>query len=257
MIGDEKQLPAIVQQDARGALLNNPLLHSIECTDLRLSLFERLLILCKKNEWNHAFDMLHYQGRMHHDINTYISKEFYDNALCIMNSNQLIQDDESILTTYNRIHWIASDTENIPKIHRKEAEKAVELAIEILDKTTQKKTDIIGIIAPFKAQIALIQQLIPHSYKQWITVDTVERFQGSERNIIIISLAIHHSASLAMIESLQEIDGKWIDRKLNVAITRAKKQCIIIGNPKALRKNSAYWDLWNYAIQSHSISSIS
>ena len=257
MIGDEKQLPAIVQQDARGALLNNPLLESIECTDLRLSLFERLLLICKKNEWNHAFDMLHYQGRMHHDINTYISKEFYDNALRIMNSSQLIQHDESILTTYNRIHWIASDTESIPKIHRKEAEKAVELAIEILDKTTQKKTDIVGIIAPFKAQIALIQQLIPHSYKQWITVDTVERFQGSERNIIIISLAIHNSASLAMIESLQEIDGKWIDRKLNVAITRAKKQCIIIGNPKALRKNSAYWDLWNYAIQSHSISSIS
>lgn len=48
MIGDEKQLPAIVQQDARGALLNNPLLESIECTDLRLSLFERLLIICKK-----------------------------------------------------------------------------------------------------------------------------------------------------------------------------------------------------------------
>jgi DNA replication ATP-dependent helicase Dna2 len=257
MIGDEKQLPAIVQQDARGALLNNPLLESIECTDLRLSLFERLLILCKKNEWNHAFDMLHYQGRMHHDINSYISKEFYDNALRIMNSNQLIQHDESILTTYNRIHWIASDTESIPKIHRREAEKAVELAIEILDKTTQKKTDLIGIIAPFKAQIALIQQLIPHSYKQWITVDTVERFQGSERDIIIISLAIHQSASLAMIESLQEIDGTWIDRKLNVAITRAKKQCIIIGNPKALRKNSAYWNLWNYAIQSHSISSIS
>jgi DNA replication ATP-dependent helicase Dna2 len=257
MIGDEKQLPAIVQQDARGALLNNPLLDSIECTDLRLSLFERLLIVCKKNGWTHAYDMLHYQGRMHNDINTYISKEFYDNALCIMNSNQLIQDDESILPLYNRIHWIESDIESIPKIHRKEAEKAVELAIEILDKTIQKTIDIIGIIAPFKAQIAYIQQLIPHSYKQWITVDTVERFQGSERDIIIISLAIHNSASLSMIESLQEIDGKWIDRKLNVAITRAKKQCIIIGNPKALRKNSAYWNLWDYARQLHSISSIS
>jgi DNA replication ATP-dependent helicase Dna2 len=174
-----------------------------------------------------------------------------------MNSNQLIQDDESILPLYNRIHWIESDIESIPKIHRKEAEKAVELAIEILDKTIQKTIDIIGIIAPFKAQIAYIQQLIPHSYKQWITVDTVERFQGSERDIIIISLAIHNSASLSMIESLQEIDGKWIDRKLNVAITRAKKQCIIIGNPKALRKNSAYWNLWDYARQLHSISSIS
>jgi DNA replication ATP-dependent helicase Dna2 len=86
----------------------------------------------------------------------------------------------------------------------------------------------------------MIQSKIPSDYMGAITVDTVERFQGSERELIIISLAIHNEFHMKGIESLTEIEGEVMDRKLNVALTRAKKQCIILGCPTALRNDSPY-----------------
>jgi superfamily I DNA and/or RNA helicase len=107
------------------------------------------------------------------------------------------------------------------------------------------KTYSIGIITPFRSQIALIQSLIPDHAKDSITVDTVERFQGSERDLIIISLSIHSSHHMKGIESRTEINGEIIDRKLNVALTRARKQCIILGAPTALEHDSPYHALWS------------
>jgi superfamily I DNA and/or RNA helicase len=109
----------------------------------------------------------------------------------------------------------------------------------------QGKTHFIGIITPFRSQIALIQSLIPDHAKDSITVDTVERFQGSERDLIIISLAIHSAHHMKGIESRTEINGEIIDRKLNVALTRARKQCIILGAPTALEHDSPYHALWS------------
>src|SRR5690606_12245245 len=79
---------------------------------------------------------------------------------------------------------------------------------------------------------------------QLVDVDTVERFQGSEREVIIISLAVNHPKQMQFLESLTD-DG-IVDRKLNVALTRAKKQVVVIGCESVLRASSSYRDLLEY-----------
>ena len=91
----------------------------------------------------------------------------------------------------------------------------------------------LGVITPYRAQISTINNLLhDQGYDEIpITVDTVERYQGGARDIIIISTCIHSSRQLNQISS---INSQGVDRKLNVALTRARNQIILIGDPKAL-----------------------
>jgi len=70
-----------------------------------------------------------------------------------------------------------------------------------------------------------------------VTVDTVERYQGGARDIIIMSCAVNNPQNLSRIMSL---NAEGVDRKLNVAITRAKQQFILIGNESLLITEHAY-----------------
>ena len=98
---------------------------------------------------------------------------------------------------------------------------------------------------PFRNQIALIRHElrkmdIPEADD--ITIDTVERYQGSQRDIIIYSTTISQRYQLDIL-SVPVRDGElWIDRKLNVAITRAKKQFFLTGNYDLLIQNDIYRD---------------
>ena len=76
-----------------------------------------------------------------------------------------------------------------------------------------------------------------------ILVDTVERFQGSERDVIIYSCCINSYYQLKFVSNLTEEDGVLIDRKLNVALTRARKQMFITGVPKFLESSPLYQSL--------------
>ncbi|MBM4151107.1 MAG: hypothetical protein FJ219_05610 [Ignavibacteria bacterium] len=236
LIGDERQLPAVIMQDIRWTILNNPLFDEICLIDFRISLFERLLKLCMKNGDHHAYGMLTIQARMHDDIANIVSSMHYGNRLQSMNPWQHEHGDIP-LVEFPRLAWIDSLPEQHYKLHLWEADKAVALACTALQ---EGRTKSVGIISPFRSQNALIQSKIPSDVIEFITVDTVERFQGSERELIIISLAIHNEFHMKGIESLAEIEAEIMDRKLNVALTRAKKQCIILGCPTALRKGSPY-----------------
>jgi superfamily I DNA and/or RNA helicase len=104
----------------------------------------------------------------------------------------------------------------------------------------------IGVIVPFRNQIALIyKQLrelnIPEANE--ITIDTVERFQGSQRDIIIYSTTISRPYQLDILSVPIEDHGYMIDRKLNVALTRARKQMFILGNVEVLQRNELYAEL--------------
>ena len=98
----------------------------------------------------------------------------------------------------------------------------------------------IGIVAPFKKHCALIRNMLPNEIANKVTIDTVERFQGSERDIIIYSFSINHKVMLDKISNIYQSDNKIIDRKFNVATTRAKDHLIIIGNSSILETNSYY-----------------
>jgi DNA replication ATP-dependent helicase Dna2 len=97
----------------------------------------------------------------------------------------------------------------------------------------------IGIVSPFKAQCALIRRMIePHDPSRDVIVDTVERFQGSEKDVIITSFVV---GDLNGLDFLKENDV--LNRKLNVTITRARKKLILIGNKKILLKDPVYKEL--------------
>jgi len=102
----------------------------------------------------------------------------------------------------------------------------------------------IGIITPFRAQCNLLRnELEKINSDNSIIVDTVERFQGSERKVIIISTTVNHTYQLKQIESSTILEGENIDRKLNVAITRAKEKLFVIGNKSVLKQSPMYQKL--------------
>ena len=74
-------------------------------------------------------------------------------------------------------------------------------------------------------------------------MDTVERFQGSERDVIIYSCCINSYYQLKFVSNLTEEDGVLIDRKLNVALTRARKQMFVTGVPEFLNVDPLYRSL--------------
>jgi superfamily I DNA and/or RNA helicase len=80
-----------------------------------------------------------------------------------------------------------------------------------------------------------------------ITIDTVERFQGSQRRYIIYGLTVQKHYQLRFLsESAFEENGRVIDRKLNVAMTRAQEYLIIVGNALLLSRIPVYANLIHY-----------
>ena len=104
----------------------------------------------------------------------------------------------------------------------------------------------LGIITPYRSQIALIKkeiEVLGISELNQILIDTVERFQGSERDVIIYSFCVNYPYQLKFLSNLTEEDGILIDRKLNVALTRARKQMLLTGVPTLLERNPLYKSL--------------
>jgi Superfamily I DNA and RNA helicases and helicase subunits len=105
----------------------------------------------------------------------------------------------------------------------------------------------VGVIVPYRNQIAMIRREIEKldipALKD-ISIDTVERYQGSQRDVIIYSFTIQQPYQLDFLTAnCFEEDGKTIDRKLNVAITRARKQLLMTGNVAILSRNALFSEL--------------
>ena len=100
----------------------------------------------------------------------------------------------------------------------------------------------LGIIVPYRQQIAMIRNLLSDEFEM-INIDTVERYQGSQRDIIIYTTTISTTEQLSLLSAPIELDGQLIDRKLNVAITRARKHLYIVGNRSLLNQSPIYREL--------------
>ena len=109
----------------------------------------------------------------------------------------------------------------------------------------------VGVIVPYRNQISVVRKEIdkygiPELHD--ITIDTVERYQGSERDIIIYGFTIQREYQMSFLTTnVFEEHGHTIDRKLNVALTRAKEHTIIVGNPTLLHKNKIFTQLMEWA----------
>ncbi len=261
LIGDHKQLPAVVLQRPEESAVHSPALHAIGLTDCRRSLFERLHALQADGQ-THA--MLHRQGRMHPTISDFANRHFYAGRLDIVPVTHQTSplewtrydatDPMQSLVATRRICFLDTPyppTEDSSKVNRHEARTTARLveAIYALCQRNGLPFDAarrIGIIVPFRNQIAMISHElgtlgIPGT--EAISIDTVERYQGSQRDIIIYSTTVSQPYQLDILSVTALCDGQLIDRKLNVALTRARKQLFIIGNSHLLRQNTLYRSL--------------
>jgi len=246
LIGDHKQLPAIVLQTKNESRVNELELNAIGLTNLSDSLFERLYRKYREAGLNDCFALLSKQGRMHPEIAAFPSEHFYDSLLeCADLPHQ-----SERWTSRRRLNFYPvkpSEKERSNKTNRREAEQVVAICRALYQDCLNSREvfhpQSIGVITPFRNQIALIRKLLQESEIQCfsdIAVDTVERFQGSQRDVIIYSFCIQTESQLEALPNWLEENEKRIDRKLNVALTRAKKQLHIIGNEKLLVKNPLY-----------------
>ena len=253
LIGDHKQLPAVVLQSSEQSAICEESLLSIGLTNLKDSLFERLYRNCTARQsslTSHpSYDMLCRQGRMHPEVALFANRAFYGGRLIPVGLPHQLEDSDTVcrLAFYPSI---PEKTGTSTKINHSEARIVADLVARIYEdcRIDFDEARTLGIITPYRSQIALIKKEIAAlgiPALNRIMVDTVERFQGSERDVIIYSCCINSYFQLKFVSNLTEEDGTLIDRKLNVALTRARKQMFVTGVPKYLKSNPLYESLLN------------
>lgn len=262
LIGDHKQLSTITLQKNIHSKVDNELLNRIKLYDCRESFFERIFRLCKDKGWHQNYDTLIYQGRMHNDISKFVNEHFYDKILLpaqdwqsepLIRSNKNNTEDLAIICSSKRIHFF--NVENTDKntyndkVSYSEAKLVTAICKTVINIYKENnihfdKNKTLGIITPFRNQIALIKHKLSETNipeLDNIMIDTVERFQGSQRDIIIFSFCMN---KIYQLESLSNMNSEEnVDRKLNVALTRARQQLFLVGNKNILSHNSLYKEL--------------
>ncbi len=268
MIGDHKQLPAVVQQTAKESGVKEDILNAIGLTDCRQSLFERFL-RSYGNDRELVF-MLRKQGRMHPDIAVFPNCAFYNNRLdivpCPHQTKKLplsVKDDNGIkqLLGTRRIAFIAAEQPqetHSDKVNVVEAEM-IAATVRCIYEMEGDGFDVnrtVGVIVPYRNQIATIRGCIDKAgigILHDITIDTVERYQGSQRKYIVYGFTIQKYYQLKFLTNnvFVDIDGTVVDRKLNVAMTRAEEHLIMIGNAELLANNFTFFKLMEFARSIH------
>lgn len=242
LIGDHKQLPAVVLQRKEDSEVCDEGLRNIGLLNLKDSLFERLYRIHLSENDSPALDMLCYQGRMHPSIASFPNQFFYGGKLKpvgLPHQREVIPVPVLFLPS-------PRDTLSLSgKTNRFEAKLVADCAASIWRESPDlfDPSHTLGIITPYRSQIAMIRKELQSTGIQAlleISVDTVERYQGSERDVVIYSFCVNHRYQLKYLPNLTEENGVMIDRKLNVALTRARKRMIIVGVPEILRENAIY-----------------
>ncbi|AEV98331.1 hypothetical protein A4D02_22740 [Niastella koreensis] len=251
LIGDHKQLPSVVTQDAKTCITGNKYLNNLGVTDLRTSLFERLTRNAINKKWGNAYGQLTHHYRMHEDIAGLISQH-YREPLMSMKLQQktkaapykLTVDDPLFELTASRIVFIESIPENALKKNEQEAIVAAFITQHLIDTGIVTPAEI-GIVTPFRAQIAEIKRHLRPDIllNENFIIDTVERYQGDERKIILFSSTVCHARQIPSMQSIAAGDTDKTDRKLLVSISRASEQFILLGNSAVLRTSKQYQEL--------------
>lgn len=236
-IGDHKQLPPILLADPQKALFNH-------------SIFEHLY---KKS----PSTMLNLTYRMHQAINQFPSDFFYnkqliaaqENATKTLPINNQFGKYQSVLDT-QKPEILALHQHKGEEYHSAYEAQQIAQWIEIyLQKGIQPQD--IAIIAPFRMQVNLISKTIAKNkilapYLPQLFIDTIERIQGQEREVVFLSWAV---SSWSNIEKRSAF--LFSPNRLNVALTRAKKKRIVIANemlfqtqkmPTEMQKSTQYFD---------------
>jgi DNA replication ATP-dependent helicase Dna2 len=220
LVGDHQQLPPVVQSDDE---------------TLSTSLFERLI-----ETYPDAGVLLDRQYRMAQHIQAFASREFYDGALRPATgavAGQRIDDLAGVSLAAlpehlrDRVAFLDPGGAQTGNTNPVEADAVAEVVGAYRDAGVP--ADDIGVIAPFRAQVAELNRRLPE-----VAVDTVDRFQGSSKEVIVVSFV-----------ATETLDGPIFEdyRRINVAMTRAKKALVLVGDADALGTDPVYGRMVEWA----------
>ncbi len=221
--GDHMQLPPTVQ--------------SPKASDLAYSLFEKLI-----ETYPGLSQMLDTQYRMHRDLIAFSKRVFYNNKLHTAKANEAITPRDLSPGASAQVHgFIDSCTNSYAEQRGSDATSfynvdEIELVSHQLQKLTQQgiSQKDIGIISPYQGQVRALKDKLCGTYNT-VEINSIDGFQGREKEIIILSFVRSNSAG--NIGFLNDY------RRLNVALTRAKRCLIAVGCAKTLRHDPIY-DAW-------------
>ena len=209
LVGDHEQLPPVVRSGGR----------------LSKSLFERL-----HETYPDASVMLDQQYRMSQRIQAFSSESFYDGQLRPATGEVAGQTLADLGVETGGAVRDGVSFHDVPgtgdaHVDPAEAECVGGVVREYVDAGLDPAD--VGVIAPFRAQVAEIGRHVPEG----VAVDTVDRFQGSSKEVIVVSFV-----------ATGTLDGPIFEdhRRVNVALTRAKKSLVLVGDERALRSEPLY-----------------
>ncbi|WP_436344761.1 AAA domain-containing protein [Natronorubrum sp. FCH18a] len=222
LVGDHEQLPPVVRAE----------------NDLTESLFERLVDLHPD-----AGVMLDRQYRMNQRIQAFASTEFYDGELRpaepevaarTLDDLEGVSRDDLPGELRDPVAFVDVEGDGSQYTDSEEAARIADL-VETYEAAGVDRTDI-GVIAPFRAQVSEISSHVPDD----VSVDTVDRFQGSSQEVIVVSFTATGS-----------LEGPIFDdyRRINVALTRPKRALVLVGDSAALASDPVYERMLEWARQ--------
>jgi superfamily I DNA and/or RNA helicase len=233
--GDHQQLP--------------PTIKSLEAARQGLSktLFEKGIA-----KQQHTSSMLEVQYRMHESIMKFSSQYFYKNKLVAHESvrSSLLRPDQfpvEFIDTAGCGYTETQDTETLSRLNTEEAQLLIYLVESLVEAIgTQEWLDqqiTMGIITPYNAQVDYLHKLAEASailepLSRLVTINTVDAFQGQERDVIAISFV--RSNEKSEVGFLSDI------RRTNVAMTRARKKLIMVGDSATLGAHPFYLELLDH-----------
>ncbi len=144
------------------------------------------------------------------------------------------------------IDVVCADSAPSPKANPAEAEVIARelLAVYRREGSSFRAGRSVGVIVPYRNQIATIRAAVARLRVPallGVTIDTVERYQGSQRKHIIYGFTVREQSQLRFLtDTAFEEDGQLIDRKLNVAMTRAEDYLVMVGNSAVLGTNALF-----------------
>jgi DNA replication ATP-dependent helicase Dna2 len=209
LVGDHEQLPPVVRSGGR----------------LSKSLFERL-----HETYPDASVMLDQQYRMSQRIQAFSSTEFYDGQLRPATGEVAGQRLADLGVETGGAVQDGVTFHDVPgtddaHVDPEEADRVADVVTEYVDAGLDPSE--VGVIAPFRAQVAEIGRRTPED----VAVDTVDRFQGSSKEVVVVSFVARGA-----------LDGPIFEdhRRVNVALSRAKKSLVLVGDEAALRSEPLY-----------------
>ena len=237
LAGDHQQLPPTIKciEAMRGGLDKTLMQHIVQ----------------NKPE---VVSLLKIQYRMNDEIMRFSSDWFYHGALSSAPEVKY----RSILDFDTPIVWVNTEDmdcneefvgESFGRINKAEATLSIEELKKYIEKIGKERLlderiDF-GLISPYKAQVQYLRQLIKKDaffkpFRHLITINTVDGFQGQERDVILISLVrANEDGQIGFLNDL---------RRMNVAITRARMKLIILGDASTLTKHPFYKKLYEYIL---------